>query len=781
MDKKRSLLVSIFLISFAGLATEIILTRIFSVTLWYHSAFFVVSLAMFGLSLGGTYLFLLKNRISAVPPHKVLYATVLAIPASFLPILLIVPHISFSFSFGAKTYALITALFLVCQLPFFFIGFFLAYLFMQFSKESGIMYFFDLAGAGAGALFSVAFINYLGPINSLILLGTMTSVALLLNAGRKKTAIALTVFIGFIFLLQGNCRSNAISIARAKGKIMNNLYAKWNSFSMVRVFGNETNLIPEQFGWGMSPAYHGPYPPKLNMQIDADAYTPITRFDGDLTKVDFLKYDVSSFAYHLSPFSHVVVIGPGGGRDILTALLFGSKKITGVEVNPIITNDVMKKRFKGYSGGLYCLTNVDVVTDDARSYIRNSKDRYDCIQASLVDTWAASNAGAYSLSENNLYTVEAIAEYIGHLTENGYLTVSRWDSPADARKLTIIFLKACEKLSVNDCRKHLVLIKGDHIVNVIFKRSPFTGPELTTIARLAEAMKFEILYLPGTRHVNGYAGLIEAPDLAAFLNAPQNRALRPSTDDSPFFFNKVPFRSVPQVLTGAILDGGVFLLYGLFIISSLLSVLLIVVPVIINKKELFKGDTQNKLLYAGYFSLLGLGFILTEIAFMQKFILFLGHPVYSIIVVLFSLLVAAGAGSSLTAKLMDTELRSAVRTALLAVMAILLCYNLSLYPLFEKLLGIGITFRILVSVLLLIIMGIVMGMPFPIGIRLAGAGYRNMIPLYWSLNGIFTVLGSIVAVILAMNIGFTKTINLAICLYSAAFIIIGLTCKPSNT
>lgn len=770
--KKSTLYISIFLVSFSSLFAEILLTRIFSVTLWYHFAFFVVSLTMFGLSLGGTYLFIFKKDILKVAYEKVLYVIFLLIPISLLPILFAVPKISFSFNFDPKAYMMICVLFLICQSPFFLIGFLMAYLFMHFSKDSGRIYFFDLIGASAGAFLSVFVINYLGAINSLIFLGLVASVALMLVSDRGRMRISGVVFTGFIILLLINVSFNSIHIIAAKGQKMNNLFMKWNSFSMVRVVGDEKSLASGKFAWGISPAYQGQYPPRLNMDIDAVAYTPITKFDGDLTKVEFIKYDVTSFAYHIcGPIDDVLIIGPGGGRDVLGAMLFDSKKIIGVEVNPIIVNDVMRKRFKDYSGNLYGRDNVKIVVDDARSYIRNSKDKYSIIQASLVDTWAATSTGAYSLSENNLYTVEAMAEYINHLAGNGYLTISRWYSP-ESYKLTILFLKAAEKLGVLNPDKHIVLIKGDRIVNHIFKKTEFGEDEIKQISELAKTMRFEILYAPTVKPGNTYTQIIDGrKDLDKFIKSYTAFALKPSTDDSPFFFNKILPESVPRVLSGALKDVGIFMLYGLFIISVVFTFALILIPLYLNKRDLLRKESKSKLLYLGYFSLLGMAFMLCEVAFLQKFMLFLGYPTYSIMVVIFSLLLFAGIGSFLTSKITHDRLEFYLRIVLLLLIIIIPCYNIGLHPLFNKLLGLGIWFRISISIFLLSIAAFFMGMPFPIGIRLVGAEDKELVPLCWSLNGVFSVLGSIVAVILAMNFGFTATIFIAAGFYYAAFVV----------
>ena len=756
--------------SFASLLTEIVLTRIFSVTLGYHFAFFVISLAMLGLSFGSAFLFMFKGKFLNIPIEKILYSTFLVTAVGFTAILIVVPKINFLFNLEPKAFLLALILFLICQFPFFMVGFLTSYLFMNLSKESGKIYFFDLVGAGAGALFSVLLINYLGAINSLIFLGIISSIALLINSLPKKLIISVVVFITFITLMIINYRLGVFNIPSLK---VNNLFTKWNSFSMIRVYGNENSLESVPTIWGMSSEYQGTYPPALSMDIDANAFSPIIKFDGDFKKLENLKYNVISLGYYLTNSPNVLIMGPGGGKDALTALLFNSKKILGVEINPTIVNDVMKKRFKEYSGNLYNLDSVEIVVDDARSYIRNSKEKYDIIQASLVDTWAAANTGAYSLSENNIYTVEAMSEFINHLSPNGYLSISRWYG-GDSEKLAVIYLKAAEKLVIQNANKHIAIVQGGDMVTLLFKKTELDNSEIEKILQIANQMKFKILYLPGSKETYEYSGMINSQNLDQFINNNSDIYLKASTDDSPFFFNKIPFYSVPSVLSGAVQDVGIFLLYGLFIICLFLSLTLITAQLYFNRYDLFENEAKTKFNYLAFFSLLGMGFMLSQMSFLQKFMIFLGHPTYSILVVIFSLLIFAGIGSFLTTRITQNKLKSRLSIILIIIIAVMLCYNFGLSPLFNVLLGLQIKFRILISIFLLSIMGIFMGMPFPIGIRSLGLQYKELIPFCWSLNGVFSVLGSILAVILAMNIGFTKTIFFAAGLYFIALIIFNL-------
>jgi predicted membrane-bound spermidine synthase len=540
---------------------------------------------------------------------------------------------------------------------------------------------------------------------------------------------------------------------------------------MVRVYGDENAAEPLSFGCGLSSVYETPYHFRLHLDIDGDASSPIIKFDGDFKKVEVFKYYGPSFVYHLSTASDVLIIGPGAGRDVLSALAFGSKNVKGVEINPVIVNDVMKGRFREYSGNLYLLDNVEIVIDDARSYIRNSQEKYDVIQASLVDTWAATNAGAYALSENILYTVEAFSEYMNHLRENGYLSIVRWEGDHSLR-LMVLYRKAAEKIGIKNIGRHVIVVKTGPKVNHIFKKSEFSGSEIKKIMKLVDRMKFELLYVPdffemapNLKMDDKYDQIINSKNLNEFIGS-YPIDLRPSTDDSPFFFNKVRLRSIPDLLIGLFRHPGYFLLYGLFIVASLLTLVFIGIPMYLNRGEIFRRETKSKLLYLVYFSLLGMAFMVIEISFLQRFMLFLGHPTYSTMVVIFSFLLFAGIGSFIS-----NGLKSHIKIILLMIVGVLVCYNLMLYSIFNLLLGLDIRIRILISILLLSIVGVLMGMPFPIGMRLLGFRYKELIPFCWSLNGVFSVLGSILSLILAMNIGFTKTIFVAITFYFVAYIV----------
>ncbi len=287
------------------------------------------------------------------------------------------------------------------------------------------------------------------------------------------------------------------------------MFAKWNSFSRVAVYDRSHG------DWSLSSKYKGAKPETRFMDIDSAASTPIVRFDGDLSKVEYLKYELTGLAFHLlgsdpgtvrgsdpkasngaesarngslgsDPFT-ALVIGPGGGRDLLTALVFGASRVDGVEVNPIIANDVMLGQFRDFSGSIYQNPNVNVVVDDGRSFIRRSDERYDIIQASLVDTWAATAAGAYTLTENTLYTKEAFEDYYDHLTDRGMLTITRW--VFDGLRLVSLAQAACESRGCS-AADHMAIVQQDRVATFLFKKTPFAPDDVEQLARDVSRSRF---------------------------------------------------------------------------------------------------------------------------------------------------------------------------------------------------------------------------------------------------------------------------------------------------
>jgi hypothetical protein len=451
--------------------------------------------------------------------------------------------------------------------------------------------------------------------------------------------------------------------------------------------------------------------------------------------------------------------------------------VTGVEVNPIIVEQVVRGRYAGWNGDLYRDPRVHVVVDEGRSYIRRSGELYGSIQATLVDTWAASSSGAFTLSENNIYTVEAIEEFLAHLAPGGIVAITRWYDPSNPKeflRLVALGREALERRGVDpkEVYKHFVMATdGERRGTMLLNRDAFTAADLQALGAHAAEARLRLLFTPeGTPETDPFlSSYLHAPDGAAFL-APLKYDASPVHDDRPFFFYTLHRGEMLSILgrlgTLDIRNLGVAILLMLLILSAALTLVLVVAPLLVFERSLLRQDRARKLRVLGYFLCLGLGFILVEIGFMQRFVLFLGHPMYSLAVILASLLAASGAGSALstwgTARFGTTGY---VRRVIGLLAALLAVYALALTPLFHALLGVPLAARIFVAVVLVSAPGLLMGALLPSGVRVANELGRGTVAWGWGLNGAASVVGSILAMALSMNFGFTLSLFAGIGVY----------------
>ena len=514
------------------------------------------------------------------------------------------------------------------------------------------------------------------------------------------------------------------------------------------------------------------------MDIDAGASTPILDASGGLPSLAYLRYELTGLAYAIKPRAHVLVIGPGGGRDLWTALVHGARRVEGVEVNPIIVRDVMLGRFRDYSGGIYSAPGVSVEADDGRSYVSRSRVSYDLIQASLVDTWAATTAGAFALTENNLYTTEAFASYFAHLQPDGVLAVTRWTS--DGLRLLSLVHEVGHRLGWPGIADRLFIARDRELASFVFKKSPLTGEEIEHLRQRCKELNFDVIYAPASPSTpapppspqgDEYARLATTsyPDLPAFYRT-IDWDVSPSTDDRPFFFRKEkPGTPLKVRFDRSILFGnGTEVLSGLLTISVVLLALFVFVPLAWLSPEPVVWR-ELPLAPLAYFACLGAGFMFVEMGLMQRFVLLLGHPVYSLSVILFTLLLGGGLGSALSRRL-----GSPARTlgfAIPAIIVVSLAYSWILPTLLTSWVAWARPLRILVSIAFLLPLGLLLGMPLPAGFRLIGERRPGVLAWAWGVNGAMSVLGATLAIYVAMSYGFARVALSGAIIYAAAGLI----------
>ena len=784
-------LIAVALVSGTLLMTELALTRIFSVVMYYHFAFLAISIALFGLSASGVFAYVARRWLDRVPASTLLAGQAAIYAASTIVALFVLVRLRVGLNYSPRNLELMLVIYALAALPFFAGGLVITIAISRFSSRINAVYAADLIGAAAGCLVLLPLLDRLGAPGVVLTAAALAVIAGVLFApSGRRAGFAGVGAVAMVALLAGQLSGVAVfDVTDTKGHAGDRiLFSKWNSFSRIGVYERTHG------DWALSSTYTGELPDTRYMDIDSAASTPILHLEPDLGNVQYLRYELTAFAYHLKeqrleagglrlgpqpPGFTALVIGPGGGRDLVSALVFGARQVDGVEINPIIADDVMRNRFREYSGGIYTHPRVRIVIDDGRSFVRRTPDHYDIIQASLVDTWAATAAGAYTLTENTLYTVEAFNDYLEHLNDDGVLTITRW--VLDGLRLISLAQAACESRGW-DAASRLAIVQHDRIATFLLKKTPFTGGEVALLKTEADRLGFRVLYAPsinGARPlmaadewVDGvntgvYANLIGATNRAQFLDR-YGDDISPTTDDRPFYFHTTKLKDQFQVAFGRsmLFGNGLSALLTLTGISAALVVLFVVGPLAVAGGPLPRGWFG----WLAYFGALGAGFMLIEVSVLQRFVLLLGHPVYSLTVTLFSLLLGTGVGAAWSRRVKDEALARSASVALLLVAAVGVFVIAAVTPVISWAIPFARATRIAIAVGLLAPIGMLLGIPMPTGLRLLQARAPEMVTWAWGINGALSVLGATLAIFIAMNWGFRATLLAASTTYLMGFV-----------
>jgi len=788
----RRVCIGIFFIALSTLMLEVVLTRIFSVTMWYHFAFMAVSLAMFGLAAGGAINYALADKID---PQKIRHYLSLgslllawAIPGAYLW------HLGVPLFFRMSFPGLVNLFFayLGLAVPFVLSGFVISLALARYPLNVGRIYFSDLVGAGLGCMIVVVSMHLMASHQVVLLISLLAllGAAAFKPAGVKATKLAATAVV-VVIAMGLNAKWALLEPDFVKGGLQSGAeFSKWNSFSRVTVFRvGEPGVPLTPFGWGMSDRCPHMEPGRKLSYIDSPAATPIIQFDGDLSKHKYLAWDVTNIVHFIKQNADVLVIGIGGGRDILSAMYFKQNSVTGVEINPIF-REISLGPYAEYSGALYSEDRPDVrvVIDEGRSFLQRSGDQFDIVQMSLVDTWAATAAGAFTLTENNLYTVEAFSDVFQRLKPGGIYSVSRfaYDPPRQTLRVVSLTRQMFEELGAPDFEDSIAIIINEEMgggpygtASVMIKNGRFTESEIQALEQVCELTGFELIYMPGRNNPpSEFVKLIETDDFQGFLDA-YIYDITPPHDDSPFFFHMVKTRDILRsgfgILYKPYAQGqqfnykAVFVLFGLLLVSAVLCLLFVFVPLWIKSRE-DSGPAEHKAGYLAYFTCLGLGFMLVEIPLLQRFILLLGHPIYSLTVILFSLLVFSGIGSGLTTRMNNNPLR-ALKLVLVGVAVLLPVYIWFLPEMIYAIISWSTLTKVLIAVLSLLPIGLLLGMPFPLGITIMSRRSAPLIPWVWGVNGAGGVLASVLAVVIALLTDFTSALTVGLACYCAALLV----------
>jgi hypothetical protein len=768
--KPTRVFLGVALVSLCVLMLQLALTRLFSATMYYHFAFLAISLALLGSGASGVFVYLMGPRLSAArAPRAPALAAALFAAATAAALVVILANPLSPLDSGRTTLVRLSWIYGASALPFFFAGCVVTLAITRFAPQMSRLYLFDLGGAAAGCLLLIPVMDHLGAVNTVLVVAAVAAVGALVlhgSPGRGGMAALAALALALAAFAAYNAATGRLDVRRAKGLVEEGhvIFSRWNSFSRVTVWGSLDNDA-------------------VLIMIDADAATLLSRDGSDLRRHAAQAERVEALAYRLRPVARALIIGPGGGNDVIMARLFSAREVIGVEVNPIIVRDIMlSEPFFNYSGGLYAQPGVRIFVDEGRSFIRGSRQRYDVIQGTMVDTWAATAAGAFALTENNLYTVEAFTDYLTRLSERGVLSMTRWylEPPDQLLRLFSLARAAMAQLGIPRPERHLMLVRGPvepgstrAPATFLLGRAEFTDEEARAVEEVAARNGYEILYTSLRRPPNEFTRLAEAEDPERVWSSAEGN-IAPPTDNSPFFFNTVRLRNLGAALGEAgewrKTNLGTFVLLSLLAITAVLTLAFILGPLAVARGRVLAAGRGAWLAGLLYFASLGAGFIVLEVALVQKCILFLGHPVYSLAVVLFSLLGFSGIGSLLSGRFPESRLRSVLPAVLVALVALVVLYVLGLSPLFHALVQLSRPYRIAISVALLAPLGLVMGMPMPIGVRMLARESPDLVPWAWGVNGAASVMGSAAALAIALVAGFNQAMLVAAALYLAAIV-----------
>jgi predicted membrane-bound spermidine synthase len=773
---RKSFYAGIFLVAGSTLLLEITLTKVFSVIHYHYFAFLIVSTALFGYGFSGVSLSIF-DRLKRIGREKMLFGSSLLFALTVLlsfRLILAVP-LSFTNVFSENVqYVYLAAVYLLLALPFFFSGLVIGVLLSSYPDNINRLYFADLTGAGLGCFAIVFLIPVLGGSGTVLAAAILAGLSALFFARRwapRALALALVACMGWlvphserVFPISQKSEKRYFQESLQKGKL---LFTGWSPASRIDVvrMGRDLSVIWIDGGTNQS----------FMRRLD-----PKTEFRDPPPKMVRRTVEMP---YAFTKHPRVLIIGPGGGVEIPSALEFHPVMVRAVELDPLIVKVVLGQ-FADYNGHIFTRPNVTLINEEGRSYIRRSSEKFDIIQQKNSSHPMAVASGALNLTETYLLTKEAFHEYLDHLNPNGFITIQRHGGI----RLLNLAVEVLQERGVQEPWKRIVVI-GQSPLNQVFlmKNGDFTDSEIDYIENYCRAVKDRTLYTPRMRQEgdgNIFARLMAGEESRRRIIREAPFHLQAPTDDKPFmehFFRLAslfspamqrkqedPFwraAALREFTSGQAIYSDLSL-YVILLEAILLSTVFIIYPLIRMKRSGIAMKGAWRLL--AYFSCLGIGFIFIEIAFIQKYILFIGYPVYAVAAIIFALLIAAGAGSFYSSRFVATPFRM-LRVVVPAIVVLTLLQVLLVPFLFRAFLSVSFASRMALSILFILPIGFVMGMPFPLGLSWTSKNHPAFVPWAWGINGYATVIGSVLSVVLALNFGFHAVLLIAAAIYIVAY------------
>ncbi|HTQ65031.1 MAG TPA: hypothetical protein VMI12_09545 [Puia sp.] len=780
-------LFGIFLLSFSTLLFELSLTRVFSVTLWYHFGFLIISTALLGFGVSGVLLSLWKKLREEYELDKLLGILSICLSISIIVcfwLLQKIPFDPFSLYADAHQFIYMPLTYILVSVPFFFAGLALSVLFTRFPGSINRLYAFDLTGAALGSIAIIISIPHLGGGGSVIFAAFFGGIAALLFSWTKyKTQAAIGILLTLISAFVSHHSDQLIPLRVTNNKHharIKPIFTKWNTFSKVDLYDYPSSLDSTR----SAPTFiidDGTAATGLMIDLKPGIRETLKQFPGDTL------YE-SCLAYILKKNPEVLIIGSGCGTQVMDALHYGAKKIVAVDINPIINNVVYSLR-NDLWGNMFHQPEVKLVTEEGRNYVRSTSEHFDAIVSVHTISNAAIASGALSLAENYVLTKEAFEDFYDHLSDSGtiYFTRPEFQLP----RLFATCREVLEEHGVKDFSRHFFSYtypgegkerKSFYSIFIVSK-SPFSNEQVGHMKSFVTSMNGGASYLfePSGEYKNIYDSILHTTDLPQLYHQ-YPFEISPATDNQPFFnhhtrWSTLKYQDIKDIFTQqkmgrmALEDKPIA---EVSLLVLLFQVLIVSAVFILFPLWRFSSEgLKNKGIFPWlvYFSGLGCGFIMVELVLIQEFGLLLGEPVYSIAIVLASLLLFTGFGAYLSGRFVKDAQRSLKKfIPLLAILLLLASFFLP--SILRSAIALPMTGRIFLTILLVMPFGILLGMPFPLGITLVGNKSPALIPWAWGVNGFFTVIGSVLALILSMMIGFQAVLWIAIFIYLLSLLVI---------
>lgn len=779
----------ISLVSTASLTYEIGLTRLFSIAQGYHFAFMVVSIALLGIGAGGS--ILMASRASNRQGRNI--SSILATLASLLSIAIVLSFVAANrilfdpvqAAWNPLEFLKILAQYLILAIPFVFSGMVISLSIMSMSDRVHRIYLADLAGAASGCLLILYILTRSGGEAAVTLSALLALVAsLLFNIPSERKERLLPILAAVVLVV---ATSGGDQILKAKTSPYRELAQVLNfpgAKALDTVFSPSARLdIVEspavRAAPGISLTHLSPLPPQRGFTLNGGGLSTVTRGDGDLS---FLRHLPSSLAYRFSKKGEVFVIDPGGGMEVLSALQNGASRVMGSESRGSVLG-VMKDQLLEFSGGLY--READIRHGPGRQVLSELGIRFDVIALPRTDTLGSSSSGIMGLQEDYSVTVEAFSDYLSHLQEGGFLSVSAYLLPPPRHEIRLLAtaVQALEAQGVERPEERIAAIRSWGVLTMMVKNGALSPNDIEAIKSFCREERFDLVWYPGMKEdeANIYnrfpAPVYHRLFRQVFGTGARDALFRdylfdvaPATDDRPFFGHvfklsrmKDTYRSVGE--KWAVLMEGGYLLPWVLAQAAVASLVMIAAPLLFSARR--REGARGLPAVAVYFAAIGMGFMFVEISLIQRLLRVLGEPTYAISAVLFAILVSTGIGSWLAGRFRIIERFSL--HALLALPLLILLYQLLLPWWAGSLAGLGMTARFLLTFLFLFPLGAAMGVPFPTGMALLGEKMPGYIPWAWCINGSFSVISATAAVMVALTAGFQTVQVSAALLYVAAW------------